>query len=51
MTNGQKFTPMLKAGGLWSKTSAKGGRGRFDYRYRWLSDVPLRGDADAMTVN
>ena len=26
-------------------------RGRFDYRYRWLSDVPLRGDADALTVN
>lgn len=26
MTNGPKFTPMLKAGGLWAKTSAKGGR-------------------------
>src|SRR4051812_35848910 len=26
-------------------------RGRFDYRYRWLSDVPLRGDADALIVN
>jgi hypothetical protein len=26
MTNGQKFTPMLKAGGLWAKTSAKGGQ-------------------------
>jgi hypothetical protein len=26
MTNGQKFTPMLKASGLWAKTSAKGGR-------------------------
>lgn len=26
MTNGQKFTPMLKAGGLWAKTSARGGR-------------------------
>jgi hypothetical protein len=26
MTNGQKFTPMLKAGGLWAKTSTKGGR-------------------------
>src|SRR3954447_15730199 len=26
MTNGQKFTPMLKAGGLWAKTSAKDGR-------------------------
>jgi hypothetical protein len=26
MTNGQKFTPMLKTGGLWAKTSAKGGR-------------------------
>jgi hypothetical protein len=25
MTNGQKFTPRLKAGGLWAKTSAKGG--------------------------
>ena len=24
--NEQKFTPMLKAGGLWAKTSAKGGR-------------------------
>jgi hypothetical protein len=24
--NGQKFTPMIKAGGLWAKTSAKGGR-------------------------
>src|SRR3954452_20602598 len=23
----------------------KRGRERFDYRYRWLSDVPLRGDA------
>ena len=22
-----------------------------DYRYRWLTDVPLRGDADALTVN
>jgi hypothetical protein len=26
MTNEQKFSPMLKAGGLWAKTSAKGGR-------------------------
>jgi hypothetical protein len=26
MTNGQKFTPMLKAGRLWAKTSAKGGQ-------------------------
>jgi hypothetical protein len=26
MTNERKFTPMLKAGGLWAKTSAKGGR-------------------------
>ena len=26
MTNGQKFTPMLKASGLWAKTSAKGER-------------------------
>jgi len=26
-------------------------RERFDYRYRWLSDVPLRGNADALTVN
>src|SRR3954447_26772918 len=25
MTNGQKFTPMLKASGLWAKTSAKRG--------------------------
>ena len=25
MTNGQKFTSMLKASGLWAKTSAKGG--------------------------
>jgi hypothetical protein len=24
--NGQKYTPMLKAGGLWAKTSDKGGR-------------------------
>ena len=24
--NGPKFTPRLKAGGLWAKTSAKGGR-------------------------
>jgi hypothetical protein len=24
--NGKKYTPMLKAGGLWAKTSAKGGR-------------------------
>ena len=29
----------------------KRGRERFEYRYRWLSDVPLRGDAEAMTVN
>ena len=29
----------------------KRGRERFDYRYRWLNDVPLRGDADALTVN
>src|SRR5919112_5128201 len=29
----------------------KRGRERFDYRYRWLTDVPLRGDADALTVN
>src|SRR4051812_28508578 len=34
-----------------SPASNKRGRERFDYRYRWLSDVPLRGDADAMTVN
>jgi hypothetical protein len=26
MTNRQQYTPMLKAGGLWAKTSAKGGR-------------------------
>ena len=31
--------------------TVKRGRERFDYRYRWLSDVPLRGDAEAMTVN
>ena len=31
--------------------TVKRGRERFDYRYRWLSDVPLRGDADALTVN
>src|SRR3954463_1328168 len=31
--------------------TVKRGRERVDYRYRWLSDVPLRGDADAMTVN
>jgi hypothetical protein len=29
----------------------KRGRERFVYRYRWLSDVPLRDGADAMTVN
>src|SRR4051812_12204895 len=29
--------------------TVKRGRERFDYR--WLSDVPLRGDADALTVN
>jgi hypothetical protein len=29
--------------------TVKRGRERVDYRYRWLSDVPLRGDA--MTVN
>src|SRR5918995_3699297 len=29
----------------------KRGRQRFEYRYRWLSDVPLRGDAEALTVN
>jgi hypothetical protein len=31
--------------------TVKRGRQWFEYRYRWLSDVPLRGDADAMTVN
>jgi hypothetical protein len=31
--------------------TVKCGRERVDYRYRWLSDVPLRGDAEAMTVN
>jgi hypothetical protein len=31
--------------------TVKRGRQRFDYRYRWLGDVPLRGDAGAMTVN
>jgi hypothetical protein len=29
----------------------KRGRERFVYRYRWLSDVPLRDGADALTVN
>src|SRR3954467_6399725 len=29
----------------------KRGCERFAYRYRWLTDVPLRGDADALTVN
>src|SRR5258708_33594891 len=29
----------------------KRGRARFTYTYRWLADVPLRADADAMTVN
>ena len=31
--------------------TVKRGRERFEHRYRWLTDVPLRGDADAMTVN
>jgi hypothetical protein len=31
--------------------TVKRGRQRFEYRYRWLSDVPLRGDADALIVN
>ena len=26
LVSGQKYTPMLKTGGLWAKTSAKGGR-------------------------
>ncbi len=29
----------------------KRGRARFTYTHRWLADVPLRADADAMTVN
>lgn len=29
----------------------KRGRQRFTHTYRWLHDVPLRGDADAMNVN
>ena len=29
----------------------KRGRARFTYTYRWLADVPLRADTDAMTVN
>jgi hypothetical protein len=29
----------------------KRGRQRFTHTYRWLHDVPLRGDADAMKVN
>jgi hypothetical protein len=31
--------------------TVKRGRERFEHRYRWLNDVPLRGEADAMTVN
>jgi hypothetical protein len=33
------------------KQQIKRGRQRLSYRYRWLCDVPLRGDAAAMTVN
>lgn len=29
----------------------KSGRQRMTHRYRWLGDVPLRGDAGALTVN
>jgi hypothetical protein len=29
----------------------KRGRERFTYRYRWLCDVPLRGDDEALIVN
>jgi hypothetical protein len=29
----------------------KRGRERFTRTYRWLGDVPLRGDTDAMTIN
>lgn len=29
----------------------KRGRERFTHTYRWLCDVPLRGDTDAMTIN
>ena len=31
--------------------TVKRGRQRMTHRYRWLCDVPLRGDADAITVN
>src|SRR3982750_941258 len=29
----------------------KRGKQRFTHRYRWLCDVPLRGDEEALTVN
>src|SRR4051812_14265406 len=29
----------------------KRGKQRFTHRYRWLCDVPLRGDAEGLTVN
>src|SRR3954463_404163 len=29
----------------------KRGKQRFTHRYRWLCEVPLRGDAEALTVN
>ena len=31
--------------------TVKRGRQRMTHRYRWLCDVPLRGDADAITIN
>ena len=33
------------------KQRIKRGRDWFTYRYRWMSEVPLRGDAEAMIVN
>jgi hypothetical protein len=33
------------------KQKVKRGRHRFTYRYRWMSEVPLRGDEGAMMVN
>jgi hypothetical protein len=33
------------------RETVKRGHERFSYRYRWLSDMPLRDAADAMTVN
>jgi hypothetical protein len=33
------------------KQKVKRGRLRFTYRYRWMNEVPLRGDESAMMVN